>query len=152
MRIFTDSALPRRGVADYSRDSPRSSGISVVAPRFLGCPIRGDAYRDFHAEKVGREAGPSARERHCPPRVANDRDADQIAVADDAAGRVVLDPAGAGYIDLQPGMGGAAADLSAVATFRDVEISRNEAGRQAQRADCFDHQHGEVAATAAAEL
>ena len=42
--------------------------------------------------------------------------------------------AGAGNVDLQPGMGGAAADPPARAMFRDIEISGDETGCQAQGA------------------
>ena len=45
-------------------------------------------------------------------RIARDRDANEVAVADDAVGRIELDPAGARQIDLHPGMGRAAADIS----------------------------------------
>src|SRR5205807_5115472 len=104
---------------------------------FLGWRIRGDADRDIHAEEVGGKPGPGAGQRHRVPRVAHYRDADQIAVADDAVGRIELEPAGAGDIDLQPGMGGAAADMPATPMIGDVEISRDESGGETKRADRF---------------
>ena len=43
--------------------------------------------------------------------IAHHRDTDQVAVADDPAGRIEIDPAGARQIDLDPGMGVAAAGM-----------------------------------------
>ena len=62
-----------------------------------------------HAEKIARRTGEGAGERHRLGRVARDGHADQILAADQPIGRVELDPAGAGQVDLHPGVGRAAA-------------------------------------------
>jgi hypothetical protein len=54
--------------------------------------LGGHADFDLHAEKIRREAGPAAGERHRLTRIPDDRDTDQVAVADDAVGRVEFDP------------------------------------------------------------
>ena len=60
---------------------------------------------------------PSAGERHGLRRIARDRNPDQVAIADDAVGRIEFDPARARQIDLAPCVGCTAADmLRAVAT------------------------------------
>src|SRR6202040_3330426 len=93
------------------RSSSNGSGGNSAA----WMSIRADADRDIHADQVGGIAGPGAGQRHRLTRVAHDRDADQVAIADDAVGRVEFDPAGAGKVDLEPGMRGAAADPPAIA-------------------------------------
>jgi len=45
-------------------------------------------------------------------RIARHRNPHQVAGADDAVGGIELDPAGARQIDLDPGMGRAAADIA----------------------------------------
>ena len=49
-------------------------------------------------------------QRQALRRIPCHRDADEIAVADDAVGRIEIDPSRARQIDLQPGMGRAAAE------------------------------------------
>ena len=41
-------------------------------------------------------------ERNRLARIAHHRDANEVAIADDAAGRIEIDPAGSGQIDLSP--------------------------------------------------
>src|SRR4051794_23567780 len=65
----------------------------------------------LHPELVVGAAGIGAGERHRLAGIARDRDADEIAVADDAVGGIELHPAGARQIDLAPGVGRAAADI-----------------------------------------
>src|SRR5215472_13955515 len=107
---------------------------------------------DSHAEVIGRKPGPGAGNRYRLAGIANDRDADQIVVADNAVGRIELHPPRTRQINLEPGMGGAIADPAAAAVFRDVEIAADKARREAERAHRLDHQHREIATAAAAEL
>src|SRR5215469_11340879 len=88
------------------------------------CAAGGSDYDlDRHAEMVGGKAGPGAGDRHSLARVPGDRHADQIVIADDAVGWIEFDPAGPRQINLDPGMGGAAADLLAAPVFGTIEIA-----------------------------
>src|SRR5262249_31689343 len=78
---------------------------------------------DRHAEMIGRKTGPRARHRHRLARITRDSDADQVVIADDAVGRIELDPAGARQVNLEPGMGRVAADIPSAPTLADVEIA-----------------------------
>ena len=74
--------------------------------------LGGDPDLDRHAGEVGGGARVGAAQGRRLLGGAGDRDADQVAVADDAVGRVELDPAGAGQVDLRPGVRRAAADFA----------------------------------------
>src|ERR1700722_4688779 len=91
---------------------------------------------------VAEEAAP---QRQRLRRIPGDRNADEIAVADDAVGRIEIAPARARQIDLRPGMGRAAA--AAVAGHEN--ITADETRGQAKRADYIHYQQGEIAATTA---
>ena len=65
-----------------------------------------------HAEVIARQTDPAPRQRHRLAGISRHCDADQVAIADNAVGRIELDPAGSGQIDLHPGMGGTAADMA----------------------------------------
>ena len=71
------------------------------------------------------------------------------AVADDAVGRIKIDPARARKIDLQPGVL-IAADHLGRSRVRHKDVTTNKPGGEAERADRVDHQPGEVAARTAA--
>src|SRR6476660_1117356 len=71
---------------------PRSSARRV---RILGLRFGFDVDLHLHPELVVRAAGIGAGERHRLAGIARDRDADEIAVADDAVGGVEFHPAGA---------------------------------------------------------
>ena len=85
-------------------------------------------------------------------RIARHRDADQIAGADDAVGRIELDPAGARQIDLHPGMGRAAADIAMRAVAGNEQIAGDEARGDAEPAQRLDHEQRIVAAGAGSGL
>ena len=53
---------------------------------------------------------PCALERDRLAGVMHDGNADEILISHDAARRIEVDPAGAGHVDLDPGMGVAAGD------------------------------------------
>ena len=74
--------------------------------------VGGDGDLDVHSQVVGRKPGPGAMERYRLARIAHHRDTNEVAVADDAAGWIEIDPTGSGQIDLSPGMGVAAAASS----------------------------------------
>src|SRR6266566_9467156 len=102
--------------------------------------------------RMTESAGESARESKSQiwsTRITRDRNADEIAVSDDAVGGIKFDPPGARQIDLAPCVGRAAADIFWAVTRGNVQIARHEPGREPERADCLHHQQCEVAATAA---
>ena len=67
---------------------------------------------DVHFDEVVRRSVIGTLQRESLERLACHGDADQVGAADLAVGRIELDPAGAGQVDLDPGMGIAgAADL-----------------------------------------
>ena len=138
----------RSGRTRSSRD-PRPTRLYGRFRRRGRVARSGDLDLDGHAEMIGRKAGPGAGDRHRLARVAHDRDADQIVIADDAVGRVEFDPAGPGQVDLEPGMGGAAADPLAAPAFGDVEIAGDKTRGEPERAHRLHHQHREIAAAAA---
>src|SRR6266850_4311342 len=76
--------------------SPRGAWPARFCERFWGrirIALRGDLDLDGHAERVGGKAGPGAGDRDRLTGVAGDGDPDQIVIADDAVGRIELDPA-----------------------------------------------------------
>ena len=107
---------------------------------------------DLHADEgVGRaEIGAVQRDRLA--RIARHRDTNEIAGADDAVGRIELDPAGARQIDLHPGMRRAAADIAMRAVAGDEEISGHEARGDAEPAQRLDHEQRIVTAGAGTGL
>ncbi len=72
---------------------------------------RHDGDFDGHVAEVTGRAEVGAGKRHGLARVARDGHADQVAVADDGVGGIELHPAGAGQVDLAPGVRRAAADV-----------------------------------------
>src|SRR6202140_1169894 len=98
--------------------------ISMLRLRHDFCRNNLDA--DLHADEgIGRtEIG--AVQRDGLARIARHRNTNEIAGADDAVGGIELDPAGARQIDLDPGVGRAAADIAVRAVARDEQISRYE--------------------------
>ena len=92
---------------------PARAGIALVALSLAACGGRAalptDGGRDGGADGEAGEAGGTG-----------DADADQVAIADDAVGRVEFDPARARHVDLAPGVGRAAAEAgTADSTARD---------------------------------
>src|SRR6185312_4046751 len=77
------------------------SGLCLVADRH-------DIDVDVHADKRVGRAEIGAVQRHGLARIARHRHPDQVAGADDAVGRIELDPARARQIGLHPGVGRAA--------------------------------------------
>ena len=114
----TGRSDPRRSLCGWPDDGRQRSDLAgacgapparCLAPYLWGS-LRGHLDLHRHAQRIRRETGPGAGDRHRLARIAHDGDADQVVVADDAVRRIELDPAGPGQINAQPGVGGAAAD------------------------------------------
>src|SRR5689334_17760643 len=97
------SNLPSRSACSRSR--------GARAHRILRHRLADDIDLHFHPQLVLRTSCIGAGERNCLARITRDRDADEIAVSDDAIGGIEFDPAGARQIDLAPCVGRAAADI-----------------------------------------
>src|SRR3954463_12313172 len=86
-------------------------GCPASASRWAG--LRGrHVHLDRHPVEITRLTHPRAGEWHGLPGIACHRDPDQVAIADNAVGRIELHPTGAGQIDLAPGMSRAAAHMA----------------------------------------
>src|ERR1700730_8198348 len=140
----------REGSCRHGRDavSPRGMRPARFCGRLRRCvrlALGSDLDLDGHAERIGGKAGPGAGDRDRLTRVAGDGDPDQIAIADDAVGRIELDPARTREVHPDPRVSGAAADPPA---FVDIEIAGDEMCGEPERAHSFHHQHREIAAAA----
>src|ERR1700719_5217283 len=80
-----------------------------------------------------------------------DCDADEILISHHAARRIEVDPAGAGHVDLHPGVH-VAADEIVVIIVGQMHISRDEPRRKSTGAQRSDHQDREIATAPAAEF
>src|SRR3954452_806548 len=109
----------------------------------------------LHADEL---ASPRPRERaadrHRLRGIARDRDADQVFPRDQRIGRIELDPAGAGQIDLGPSVSRARAlhGLTVAVERGIVEIAGDETRAEAERARRLDEQQRVVAAGPALAL
>src|ERR1700676_625444 len=81
---------------------------------------------DLHADEGDGRTEIGAVQRDRLARIARHRHAHEVAGADDAVGGIELDPAGARQIDLDPGMGRAAADKTVRAIAGNEDVSRHE--------------------------
>ncbi len=145
-------------------------GFDAVADRVQRRPIYllerpGDADRldqagDRHreVEVVGGAAGPSA-DRRGGPIVRRGRERDVPFAAQQARGGVEADPAGAGDVDLRPGVQVGEVRLGPQRPFDRVDVglqlqqvARDEARREPQPAQHLDQQPGAVAAGARPRL
>src|SRR3954462_3705411 len=113
--------------------------------------MRAHLHGDAHAVLVRSVALIRAVQRDGLPGVAGDADADEVAIADDAVGRIELHPTGAWQIDLAPRMRRTAAENFAGVALGDVDVAGDEARRKTQGPRRLDHQGREVAARAAPE-
>lgn len=105
---------------------------------------QGDRYVDVHGAIGRRASDKMTTERRCQLVVTGNSNCDQIAITEDPVGRINVDPAAAGKIDLYPGMGCAAAAMM-IAIWR-IDISADKSGGEPERPQCFDHQQCEIAA------
>src|SRR3981081_3091030 len=84
----------------------------------LVCPPHGDIGR--------RGPDPGALQRYRPARLSHHGDAHEILIPDRAAGRVEIDPAWAGKVDLDPRMG-VASGVTVVVIVGKVQVAGHEA-------------------------
>ena len=63
-----------------------------------------DAHLHLHAQMVGRKSDKGTVKRDRMARIWDNRNGDKVDVADAAASRIEINPAGAWQIDLRPGM------------------------------------------------
>src|SRR5260221_904889 len=92
-------------------------------------------------------------ERYGLTRIAHHRDTNEVAIADNAAGWIEIDPAGSGQIDLSPSVRVAAVRIAAapVVAIAGAQISGDEACGHPEGAGSIDHQHGKVTTAPASE-
>src|SRR4051812_33458587 len=90
---------------------------------------------DLHlkAKLVGRITPIASPKRNRLARRTRDGDPDEVAIADDAVGRIELHPARTRDIDLAPGMRRAAAKMLGRVAIGHVNIAGDEAGRESER-------------------
>ena len=106
---------------------------------------------DGHACEIIRGAEIGSPERNSLARIARHSHAYEIAISDNGIGRIQLHPAGAGQIDVAPGVGGTAAVVFTI-TVAQVKVAGYKPRCQTQRTQGLDHQERQVAAAAATEL
>src|SRR6202030_1025028 len=138
MQFSSGRHLPDR---ELSRERPFGSAPFHIwsGPSASGAS-GGDVDLNGHSQIVRGKTGPSAVQRYRLAWIAHHRDTHEAAVADDPARRIEIDPAGAGQIDLDPGVRVSTAGIAAVAV-RDVQISGDKARGHPERTNRLDHEH-----------
>ena len=99
---------------------------------------------------VRRGPDPRALQRNRLAGLMHDRNAHEVLIPDHAGRRIEVDPAGAGNVDLDPGMG-VAADCTVVDVIGKMQISGHKPRGDSKRAQRCNHEHREVATTPARE-
>ena len=113
---------------ELSRERPFGSAPLHIRPGPVGAGASsGDVDLNGHSQIVGRETGPSAVQRYRLAWIAHHRDTHEAAVADNPACRIEIDSAGAGQINLGPGVRVSAAGIAVVVVVRDMQVSGDEA-------------------------
>src|SRR5271166_358261 len=99
----------------------------------------------FHPEFVFKISKKRASQRRRLSWIARDRHADKVAPANQAIGRIEFDPARARQINLAPGVRRAAPNpqILSVVIARHIDVARDEARGDAERAGGFHHENGE---------
>ena len=113
-----------------------------------------DAHLHLHAKMVRGKSDKGAVKRDSVARIRDNRNGDKVDVADAAACRIEINPAGAWQIDLRPCMGRpvSRADRRLPPIFqRNCEVPGRKSRSETERAGGLDHQHGEVATTPMAQ-
>src|ERR1700676_2268839 len=90
--------------------------------------VFGHADLDIEAAERAGLAVPGSPQREGLRVIPCNRDADEMTVADNAVGRVEIDPAGAGKINLQPCVRGAATARGVMMGQKDVAATKPGAG------------------------
>ena len=100
---------------------------------------------------IRRRPVPRALQGDRLARVRHDCDANVVLISHDAAGWIEVDPAGAGNVDLDPGVSVAVGNIFVV-VIGQMHVSGHEARSNSARAQYRDHEHSKVATTPAAEI
>src|ERR1700728_3632469 len=100
----------------------------------VGICLRDDLDRDFHGEVIRCSSYPRPLQGNRLARLLYDRDAHEILIPHPSARRIEVDPARAGNVDLDPGMGVAAGDKT-IAVAAKVPISGNKPRTESKRAE-----------------
>ncbi len=134
----------RRHLAD--RELSRERPFGPAPFHICSGPVRpgasgGDVDLNGHSQIVRGETGPGAVQRYRLAWIEHHRDTHEAAVADDPACRIKIDPAGAGQIDLDPGVRVSTAGIAVVVVARDMQISGDKACGHPKRAYGLDHEH-----------
>src|SRR6267143_4338993 len=124
--------------------------ISMLRLRLHIC--QNDVDADVHADERFGRTEVDAMQRDRLARIARHRHANEVAGAADAVGGIELDPAGARQVDLNPGVGRAAADIAMRAIAGSGDVSRHEARGDAEPPQRLDHEQRVVAAGAGSGL
>ena len=100
-------------------EATRERPFGPVPFHICSGPVRpgasgGDVDLNGHSQIVRGETGPSAVQRYRLAWIAHHCDTHEAAVADDPACRIEIDPAGAGQIDLDPGVRVSTAGIAVV--------------------------------------
>src|SRR5260221_8563617 len=106
----------RRHLLDQELSRERPFGSAPSAPGASG----GDVDLNGHSQIVRGETRPSAVQRYRLAWIAHHCDTHEAAVADDPACRIEIDPAGAGQIDLDPGVRVSTTGIAVVVVVRDM--------------------------------
>lgn len=114
--------------------------------------VGGDVYLHGHAVEIGCTAIVAAPQGDGLFRVAGNADADQVAVADNAVRGIEFHPAGAGQINLTPGVGRSAAEGRRSVAISNIDIAGDEARSEPQCSGCLHRQQSEIPAGAAPKL
>src|SRR5665647_3962121 len=141
-RIFIQTPSPARAKASrahangtQSNKVPLYPGAMTISRQSLSTGRR-HFDCDFHRQMVGRAAEPATLQGDRLARIVDHSDAHQILIADGAARRVEIDPAGTRHKDLRPGVGIAAVEhgLLAVVVTGQIKIAGNKTGGEAEMA------------------
>jgi hypothetical protein len=139
MQLSSRRHLPDQ---ELSRERPFGSAPFHICPgRVRPGASGGDVDLNGHSQIVRGETGPSAVQRYRLAWIAHHRDTHEAAVADDPACRIEIDPAGAGQIDLDPGVRVSTAGIAVVVVVRDMQLSGDKACCHPKRAHGLDHEH-----------
>lgn len=113
------------------------------------CGIARDGYFHRQVDKIVEPAFVGAGEREGLRGIPRDCNADQVPPASEIVGRIELDPAGAGKVDLDPRVSRTGADRANFEAFncRVVDVSADKTGRETEAAHGLHHEKGVVAAT-----
>src|ERR1700731_2850285 len=135
--------------AAASQYHPRACACRAVGPFRIG---GSDLDLDGHLQIVRGKTSPSPMKWYRLARNAHRRDTYEVAVADNPACRIEIEPARAGQIDLDPGMHVAAAGIADIVVVGEIQISGDKTCGHPKRAHRLDHEHSQVTTTPASDF